>query len=333
MNLPPLRVRLIIGVIGAVAIAVALMRVSAPQGEVLTLYGNVDIRQVELAFRVGGRMDALLVDEGDAVKAGQVLARLDPKPLEDALRGAQAQLAMQQAELSKMQVGYRPEDVEQARAALSGQEAGLVHARQSLDRVSGLYQQRAVAKKELDSVRAAYTEAMAKVDAAREQLRLMRSGYREEDITRQLAAVQVAQAAVDEAQTHVADTSLLAPQDGIVLTRVREQGAVVQGGQSVLTLSLIHPVWVRAFVTQPNLGHIRPGQPVVLTVDATPGVHYKGTVGFISPRAEFTPKTVETKEIRNDLVFRFRVLVEQGTEFMRQGMPVTLTLRKDGGRP
>lgn len=333
MSLPPLRVRIVLGLVIVLGIVAALWRTHSPTGEVLTLYGNVDIRQVELAFRVGGRIDTLLVDEGDAVQAGQVLARLDPKPLEDALRGAEAQLAMQQAELDKMRLGYRPEDVEQARAALSGQEAGLVHARQSLDRVSRLYDQRAVAKKELDSMRAAYTEAVARVDAAREQLGLMRSGYREEDIARQQAAVQAAQAAMDEAATRVADTSLYAPQEGIVLTRVREQGAVVQGGQSVLTLSLTTPVWVRAFVTQPNLGHIRPGQAVILTVDATPGVEYRGTVGFISPRAEFTPKTVETKEIRNDLVFRFRVLVEQGSTVMRQGMPVTLQLRKDGDRP
>lgn len=333
MSLPPLRIRIVLALVVAIGIGAALWRGTEPAGEVLTLYGNVDIRQVELAFRVGGRIDALLVDEGDAVEAGQVLARLDPKPLQDALHGAEAQLAMQQAELDKMHLGYRPEDVEQARAALSGQEAGLVHARQSLDRVSRLYAQRAVAKKELDSVRAAYTEAVARVDAAREQLRLMRSGYREEDIARQLAAVQAAQATVAEAETRVTDTTLYAPQRGIVLTRVRELGAVVQGGQSVVTLSLTHPVWVRAFVTQPNLGHIRPGQPVLLTVDATPGVEYRGTVGFISPRAEFTPKTVETKEIRNDLVFRFRVLVEQGSEVMRQGMPVTLKLRKDGGAP
>lgn len=328
-----LRVRLLLVVIILAAGVYVFMCGNDSSGETLTLYGNVDIRQVELAFRVGGRVDSLAVDEGDAVRAGQLLARLDPQPLEDALRRATAELAMQQAELDKMQVGYRPEDIEQARAALSGQEAALVHARQSRDRVSRLYAQRAVAKKELDSVQANFIEAVSRVDAAREQLRLMRSGYRDEDIARQQAAVAAARAAMDAAQTNVSDTSLYAPQEGIVLTRVREQGAVVQGGQSVLTLTLNNPTWVRAFVTQPQLGHIRPGQPVLLSIDATPDVRYRGTVGFISPSAEFTPKTVETKEIRNDLVFRFRVLVENPGQVMRQGMPVTLTLRKDGGTP
>lgn len=333
MPLPPVRVRIIVGIVLLAAGLFFVLRQALPTGDTLTLYGNVDIRQVELAFRVGGRLDFLAVDEGDAVQAGQLLARLDPKPLEDALRRTKAECAMQQAELDKMLVGYRPEDVEQARAALSGQEAMLVLARQSLDRVSRLYSQRAVAKKELDSVRATYSEAVSRVDAAREQLRLMRSGYREEDIARQQAALDAARAAVDVAATNVADTSLYAPQEGIVLTRVREQGAVVQGGQSVLTLTLNNPTWVRAFVTQPNLGNIYPGQPVALSIDATPDVVYQGTVGFISPTAEFTPKTVETKEIRNDLVFRFRVLVAEPGKVMRQGMPVTLRLRKDGGKP
>lgn len=333
MSRIPVRVRIIVGIVLLAAGLYLVLRQTESAGDTLTLYGNVDIRQVELAFRVGGRLDVLAVDEGDAVQAGQLLARLDPKPLEDALRRATAECAMQQAELDKMLVGYRPEDVEQARAALNGQEALLVLARQSLDRVSRLYSQRAVAKKELDSVRATYGEAVSRVDAAREQLRLMRSGYREEDIARQQAAVEAARAAMDVAATNLADTSLYAPQEGIVLTRVREQGAVVQGGQSVLTLTLNNPTWVRAFVTQPHLGNIRPGQPVALHIDATPDVVYAGTVGFISPSAEFTPKTVETKEIRNDLVFRFRVLVEDPGTVMRQGMPVTLTLRKDGGKP
>ncbi|MEG2172959.1 MAG: efflux RND transporter periplasmic adaptor subunit [Desulfovibrionaceae bacterium] len=333
MPLPPVRVRIALAVLVVSCVLYFVVRGTLPTADTLTLYGNVDIRQVELAFRVGGRMDHVAVDEGDAVQAGQLLARLDAQPLEDALRRATAELAMQQAELDKMRLGYRPEDVEQARAALSGQESTLMLARQSLDRVSRLYAQRAVAQKELDSAQANAREAVARVDAAREQLRLMRSGYRAEDINRQQAAVDAAQAAVDAARTNVADTSLYAPQEGIVLTRVREQGAVVQGGQTVLTLTLNTPTWVRAFVTQPQLGNIHPGQPVLLQIDATPGVTYRGTVGFISPAAEFTPKTVETKEIRNDLVFRFRVLVENPGQVMRQGMPVTLTLRKDGGTP
>ena len=146
-------------------------------------------------------------------------------------------------------------------------------------------------------------------------------------------AVEAARAELARATTNLQDTELFAPQDGVVLTRVHEIGAVVQGGQTVYTVTLNNPVWIRAYVTQPNLGNIRPGQEVLLSIDATPDKTYRGRIGFISPTAEFTPKTVETKEVRNDLVFRFRVIADDPDNVMRQGMPVTVTLRKDGGKP
>ena len=301
--------------------------------DTLTLYGNVDIRQVEVAFRVGGRIQSMNVEEGTAVSAGERLACLDPKPYEERRARAAAELSMQEAELAKMLAGYRLEDIEQARASLSGAQAVLVNAASSLRRTESLYAQRAVAKKDLDEATAANAEALSRRNAAREQLRLMESGFRVEDVERQKAAVEAARAALDSAVTDLADTELFAPQDGIVLTRVHETGAVVQGAQTVYTVTLNNPVWIRAYVTQPNLGAIRPGQEVLLSVDATPGKTYRGTVGFISPNAEFTPKTVETKEVRNDLVFRFRVTADDPDNVMRQGMPVTVTLRKDGGKP
>ena len=301
--------------------------------DILTLYGNVDIRQVDVAFRVGGRIESMNVEEGVAVSAGERLARLDPKPYEERRARAAAELSMQEADLAKMLAGYRLEDIEQARASLSGAQAGLVNAASSLRRTESLYSQRAIAKKDLDEATAANAEALSRRNAAREQLRLMESGYRVEDVERQKAAVEAARAALDSAVTDLADTELFAPQSGIVLTRVHETGAVVQPAQTVYTVTLNNPAWIRAYVTQPHLGNIRPGQEVLLSVDATPGKTYRGTIGFISPNAEFTPKTVETKEVRNDLVFRFRVIAEDPDNVMRQGMPVTVTLRKDGGKP
>lgn len=301
--------------------------------DVLTLYGNVDIRQVDVAFRVGGRITDLYKEEGDAVKAGEKLARLDPAPLEYELNRARAELAMQRAAYAKMQNGYRPEDVAQARATLEGAEAAFRNASITLRRTENLRKRQALSQRELDDARSAYTEALSRRDAAREQLRLMESGYRPEDVAQQEAAVKAAEAALRTASTRFEDTELFAPQDGVVLTRVHEVGAVVQAGQTVYAVTLSHPVWIRAYVTQPNLGNIRPGQEVLLSIDATPGKTYPGVIGFISPTAEFTPKTVETKEVRNDLVFRFRVVAEDPDNVMRQGMPVTVTLRKGGGRP
>ena len=301
--------------------------------DLLTLYGNVDIRQVEVGFRVGGRITELFKEEGEVVKTGERLARLDAKPYEDVFNQAAAQLSMQEIELAKMVAGYRTEDVAQAHATLNGAQAVYVNAAGNLRRVERLRRQSAVAQKDLDDARAAYGDALSRRNAAREQVQLMESGYRSEDVDRQKAAVEAARAELAGATTNLQDTDLFAPQDGVVLTRVHEIGAVVQGGQTVYAVTLNHPVWIRAFITQPNLGNLRPGQEVLLSVDATPGKTYTGRVGFISPTAEFTPKTVETKEVRNDLVFRFRIVADDPDNVMRQGMPVTVTLRKDGGRP
>lgn len=303
------------------------------ESDLLTLYGNVDIRQVDAAFRVGGRIVEMVVEEGVRVEAGELLARLDPEPGNDALRRARAELAVQEAELTKMRRGYRSEDIEQARAELRAAEGALLNAASNLRRVEALRRRQAIAQKDLDEARAAHTEALARRNAAGEQARLMESGFRPEDVLRQEAAVAAATAAADSARLSLNDAWLYAPQSGVVLTRVRETGAVVQPGQTIYTITLDHPAWIRAYVTQPDLGNIRPGQQALLSIDATPGKSYLGTIGFISPKAEFTPKTVETREVRNDLVFRFRVIAEDPDNVMRQGMPVTVTLRKGGGKP
>lgn len=300
-------------------------------GEALTFYGNVEIRQVQAAFRVGGRIADMAVEEGAQVEKGAFLARLDPIPAEEAVRRAREELAVQEAELAKLRSGYQKEDIAQARASLVAAQAALVNATSNFNRMKHLRAQRAIAQKDLDEARAAYTEAASRRNAAREQLQLLEGGYRGEDIARQEAAVGVAQAVLETALTNLEDTTLTAPQSGTILTKIHEIGAVIQAAQPVYVLTLHDPVWIRAYVTQLNLGRLHPGQAVQLSVDAMPGKKYPGTIGFISPAAEFTPKTVETREVRNDLVFRFRVVARDPDNVMRQGMPVTVTLVGQGG--
>ena len=182
------------------------------------------------------------------------------------------------------------------------------------------------AAKERRTARAAEREAAAKLRSAQDQLDMLTSGYREEDVLAQRAAVAAADAELNHAEIQVRDAVLAAPQKGIILTRAREAGAIVQAGQTVYTLTLTNPVWLRAYVDEPNLGKVKPGMSVRVAVDAAPGKTFPGTVGFISPTAEFTPKTVETREVRTALVYRLRVQVEDPENVMRQGMPVTITL-------
>ena len=288
----------------------------------LVLYGNVEIRQVDVSFRVDGRIAQVLVDEGDSVRAGQELARLD----DDLLRQQRAQLAGQKAQLLRLERGYRTEEVEQARAAVARARAVADNATINLNRVSAMRARNAISQKELDNARSSDRSARAELRSAQEQLDMLLSGYREEEVLAQRAAVDAAAAALELAEIRLRDALLTAPQDGIVLTRAREAGAIVQAGQTVYTLSLVDPVWLRVYVDEPQLGRIKPGMAVRVRVDAVPDKEFSGRVGFISPAAEFTPKSVETMEVRTSLVYRLRVQVDDPDNVMRQGMPVTVTL-------
>ena len=290
----------------------------------LVLYGNVDIRQVDLGFRVGGRIESVLVDEGDAVSAGQPLARLDADILRQQRDQAAARLAGQKADLARLERGYRVEEVAQAKAQVAAARAVAENAAINLNRVTAMRQSNAISQKELDNARAQDREAAARLKSSQDQLDMLLSGYREEDVLAQRAAVAAAEAELRRADIQLADGVLHAPQKGVILTRAREAGAIVQQGQTVYTLTLTEPVWLRAYVDEPNLGKIKPGMPVRVAVDAAPGKTFPGTVGFISPTAEFTPKTVETREVRTALVYRLRVQAEDPENVMRQGMPVTI---------
>lgn len=325
-----MRKMLIILPLVAAALAVLLWRELRQGGDGLILYGNVEIRQVDVAFRVDGRIAALLVDEGDAVTAGTPLARLETDRLSAQAAQAEAQLAREKANLQRLESGYRSEEIAAARAELAAARALADNARQNLERVEAMRAGNAISQKELDNARGTFRNAAAKQKAAQEQLSLVSTGYREEDIAAQRAAVAAAQAQAELARIALADAELTAPQAGVVLTRVREAGAIVQAGQPVFTLSLVNPVWLRVYVDEAHLGRVRPGMAVDVLCDALPGRSLPGRVGFISPSAEFTPKNVETAEVRTSLVYRVRVQTEDPDNILRQGMPVRVRLPHDG---
>jgi membrane fusion protein YbhG len=291
-----------------------------------SLSGNVDVHQVELAFRVSGRISAVKVQEGDKVSAGQVLAELDPVPFRTDVDSAKADLAQAQAQLDKTRRGFRVEEVAQARANAAQRAADLENAQVTLRRQQQLVAAGLVTHQQIDDAQARVHMSEAALAASRQQLALELRGSRIEDIEAQEATVASAQARTEKAQTALADATLLAPSKGIISVRARELGAIVQAGQTVYTLTLNDPVWIRAYVSQPRLGRIKPGMPVKVTIDSMPGSQYDGTVGFISPEAEFTPKTVQTEQVRDDLVYRIRVIASDPDNVFRQGMPVTVLI-------
>lgn len=292
----------------------------------LTLYGNVDIRQVALGFRANGRISTMIFEEGDAVAEGQLLASLDKGPLEDSLALFKAQVGVAEAVVAKLEAGTRPGEIAQARAVVEESTTVLANTQQLLDRQLELVKSGAVSKQAADDSQAQHDEAEARLNSAREALALAEEGPRAEDIAIARAELEAACAKAAQAKRQLADAELMSPADGIILTRVQEPGAIVATGASVYTLSLKAPVWVRSYISEPDLGRIRPGLEVEVVTDSRPDQPYKGQVGFISPVAEFTPKSVETEELRTDLVYRLRVIIKEHDDALRQGMPVTVRL-------
>lgn len=242
---------------------------------ILNLYGNVDIRQVDLGFRISGRVKIMPFQEGDLVSSGALMAILDKQPYEDQVKQAEAHL---------------------------------------------------------ESVQASFANAIRLVK--RRQMLLGTGGISQEDIDDAIANQKIyyanlkeAQAALGISKTNLQDTELYAPADGTILTRIREPGTVVREADPIYTLSLLSPVWVRTYVSEPQLGLIYPGLSAEVYTDTIGGHVYKGHIGFISPVAEFTPKTVETAQLRTDLVYRLRVVVDNPDHGLRQGMPVTVKIR------
>jgi len=327
------RVRIAAAAVVFVIIAIGVwMFVGQRDRGTLTLYGNVDIRQVDLAFAVDGPLKEMLVDEGDSVKQGQPLARLDDTSYRHAADQAKATADQMRAALSKTERGNRVQEIESARAAVNEARARLKNAEATYTRRQQLVKEDTVSRQSLDDAQRDLTVARATVNARESALRLAEEGYRNEDIDAARAATAAADAGVGLAQYKLDRTVIAAPSDGTVLTRIREPGAMVGPNAPVFTLSLTNPVWVRTYVDEPYLGRVAPGTKVTVKTDDPAGKSYTGTVGFVSPTAEFTPKTVETPELRSDLVYRVRIVVDAPDRGLRQGMPVTVIL-PDSTRP
>lgn len=296
----------------------------------LTLYGNVDVREVDLGFRVGGRIASLAVDEGARVPAGAELGRLDDKPLADALAAQTAQLALARANEAKFVAGPRPQEVKEAAEALAAQQARTTQAEAEYRREQGLAPSGAVSQRQLEAARSDLNAAQAQLTSARAAYDLQHYGYRREDIDIAKAQTRAAAATTAKSATDLDDTILRAPEAGIVLTRAREPGAIVQPGDTIFTLTIDRPLRIRAYVAEPDLGRVAPGQSVEVTADGNPRV-YHGTVAAIAAAAEFTPKSVQTENLRADLVYRVRILVTDPDGALHQGQPVTVKLVAKSG--
>lgn len=295
------------------------------------IYGNVEIRQVDLAFNAEGRVETMVQNEGDPVSAGQVIATLDDASYRSAVDLATARRDAAQAVLDELLHGTRKEDIDQARANLVAAQATLANAQVSFQRQATLVKTSASPRQAYDDAKRALDTAQASVAQTQAALDEAVKGPRIEQIDQARANLRQSEAALDLARIELARTQLKAPAAGIVMTRVIEPGTVVLPGSIVYSIALTGEVWVRAFVPEPMLGRVAPGTAVTVLTDGTPPGRYAGRIGYVSPQAEFTPKTVETPELRSQLVYRLRIRVTHPDAAIRQGQPVTVLLPKAAG--
>jgi len=292
----------------------------------LVLYGNVDIRQVQLAFNGSERIATMQASEGDVVKKGQLLAMLDTVRLARNVDLQQAQLASQQQVVSRLEAGSRPEEVSRAQSEAEAARINAENAASNYQRMKELAEKHFVSSQQADDAHAKADAAKAQYQAAQETLKLVQMGPRKEDIAAAKAMLKANQAALAVARKALADASLYAPDDGIIQERILEPGDMASPQRPVYTIALTDPTWVRAYVQGTELGKLKPGMHAEVSTDSYPGKKYRAWVGYISPTAEFTPKAVETTEVRSSLVYQVRLFVCNPQNELRMGMPATVNI-------
>lgn len=299
---------------------------SAPKN--LELYGNVDIRQVNLAFLWLERIKSILVEEGDFVKAGQPVAEQETDTLKIEIEQAKAaEQAAYQTYLA-LKNGSRPEDIAKAEAAVLVAQSRLHLAQKDFERVDGLFKStkgQGVSKQSLDTQSSQLQVAKNELFSAQKSLELAKIGPRAEDVARAYAQWQQTKAQVAQLELKLKQSTLYAPLDTTVRSRLLQPGDMASAQVPVLALAINSPKWVRAYVNEVNLGKIKPGQQAYVTMDAYPNEKIPGHVGFISSVAEFTPKTVQTPDLRTNLVYEVRILVDDKENHLRLGMPATVS--------
>ena len=292
----------------------------------LLLYGNVDIRQIKPAFQVSGRLETLLVQEGDTVTKGTLLAQIDSVRYRAALQKAQAEEIAQQQALNALLAGSRPQEIEKAKADVKAMAAKLSDALTTKKRLQKLYARKATSRQKLDDAMTTYQAYQASLESAQQALNLIIAGPRQEEIAGAKAKLLAAQAVVNQASKALDDTKLYAPADAVVRNRILEPGDMAFPTTPILTLAKTQPLWVRVYVAEPDLGKLKPGMQAEVHTDSFPDKTYKGWLGYISPTAEFTPKNVETEALRTRLVYQARVFVCNPDNELRLGMPATVRI-------
>jgi HlyD family secretion protein len=373
----------------AAAIVYFLNRNGRNPGNQIVVSGNIELTEVNIAFKTAGRLIERSVDEGDIVKKGQVIARLDQDQLlaqrnrEDAglqsarsllaqaetalawqrgnqaaeLEQRRAELASYQARLQELKSGSRPEEIQEAKAAVDSAQAEYDRAKRDWERAQTLYKNDDISTAQYDQYRSRWENAEAMLKQIKERQALVLAGPRKEQIEAAEAQVERARAALKMAESNaleikrreqelplrqaeiarasanlaliesqLADTVAVSPVDGVVLVKAADVGEVLAAGTTVVTIGDIDHPWLRAYINETDLGRIKLGTRARVTTDSYPGKEYEGRVSFIASEAEFTPKQIQTQEERVKLVYRIKIDLDNPNHELKSNMPADAVL-------
>jgi len=317
--------RILLIVIIAVAVAglvyYLLTRNKKEEANFIKVSGNIEATEVDVGFKVSGRIVSRFFEEGDWVDQGKVLAKLDDEDLRNRLEVARAALMSARARLGKLLAGSRPEEIRQAEANLHQAQFDLRNKQTQYDRVKSLYERGVISKEAFDNAETGFKVAQAAVQVATQNYQLVKEGPRKEDIEDARAQVDQAQASVKLNETQLSYTTLYSPISGVVLVKSGEIGEVVNPGTSIVTIADVENVWLKAYIPETDLSKVKWGQDVIVTTDLRPQKKYRGKISFISSQAEFTPKQIQTEKERVTLVYRIKVDISNKDHELKPGMP------------
>jgi len=321
------------GIIAVLAMTAFLVTRRRPAESVsLKVSGTIEVTTVELSFKVAGRLAQRLADEGERVTAGQLVARLEDDELKEDNNARAAEKRAAQAALADLKAGSRREEIAQAEAVLARMRADAERLRKDAVRSEALFKRDVIPQKDLDAARAGNDGAAAAVREAEQHLKLLRIGPRPDAVRQAKSQVEAADAGLALTETRLSQSILKSPLAGLVLAKHAEPGEMLAVGAPVVTIGKMDDVWLRAYIPEFEMGRVKVGQRARVMVDTWPGRPFEGTVSFISPEAEFTPKNVQTEKERVKLVYRIKITLANPGMELKPGMPADAVIETGSGK-
>ncbi len=292
----------------------------------ITATGTIEVTKTDITAKVGGYLVELKIKEGDPVQRGQMVVKIDRPDLQAQLLRDEAALARAKAQLRDLEQGARSQELQEAAANLAAASAQATRAKADFERYSRLFREGAIATQQLDNSRSAHEVAANSLLAAQSRYSLLQSGNREETIEAQRLEVARSEAVLAGSRSQLADTNVVSPLSGRVLSKNYEQGEYVNAGVSIATIGDMKDCWVKVFVSTAQMGQIRLGQAVKVKIDAYPDRAFRGEIREISQNAEYTPRQSITQRERANMVFAVKVKIDNPDEIMKPGLPADVVI-------